>query len=723
MGDNMEDKFTGACRDHLESLDPMFYPDAVAVIGAGQDPRNPNGLPIPLLSNNGYQGDIYPVNPKYENVFGFKCYPSITDIPGKIDLAIIAVPAEMVMERLQECEQKGVIAVVIFSSGFAEVGEEGKHLQKRISEFASCAGIRILGPNCLGLLNYYNGNMASFFFHQLPEGLVHPRYFSFITQSGGVGSIIYQLMVQSGIGFNYFVSTGNEADITFAEVLEYLVKREEVSLIGGYLEGLAGEGKRLLQACNEALCNHTVITVMKMGRTTVGAEAASSHTGALVGEDRVYDALFKQKGVIRVEEVEEMSALAQVHAAGKLPLGNRVGIITVSGGGGVVVADKCPELGLEVVKLEESTREALQEFFPTFGATRNPVDLTSQIMVDPLLFQKAIRLVMADARVDVGLFFYDLDVAVTESIDRIVEVYHQLTKPLVVICWPSGNEHAQQSKKELISRGVPVLENISHGLGAISSLVEWKRKSSQASRYISSEKEKKNSREIPKIYPEEGVVTESRAKKLLAAYRIPVTREILCHTSDEAIQAAEELGYPVVLKIESPHVLHKTDAGGVHLRLRDSKEVSRGYHEIIKSVKEYNPDAAIEGVLVQEMLEPGLEVILGIKKDPLFGPIVMFGLGGVLVEVMEDISMRVAPLNREDAKEMVEEIKGYPVLEGVRGQPRRDIEALIEVILHLSRLAVDLEEDLEEMDINPLFLYPEGRGVVAADALMRFAKK
>lgn len=706
----------------IDELEPFFYPSSIAVIGASQNPMKPNGIPLHLLDSFGYEGEVYAVNPKYDNVGGLKCYPSVHDIPGRVDLAIIGVAAAQVMAVLEDCASMGIKAVIIFTSGFAEVGEKGRELQDQMLKLARQTGMRILGPNCLGILNYYNNNTASFFYHQKPENLVHPETLSFITQSGGLGGIIYQMMLQFSVGFNYFISTGNEADISFAEILGYLAERDEVSLIGGYLEGLHRDGRLFMEACDRALEQRKLVTLLKVGRTASGAAAAASHTGALVGTDAVYDGLFKQYGVVRPDDVEQMNALITLYAAGRLPAGPRIGVITISGGGGVVVADRCPEFGLEVTALTESTQANLREFFPSYGAVRNPVDLTSQLFVEPELFQRAIGMVMADPNVDAGGFFYNLEMPDPEATARIIEVYHQVEKPLAVFSWPTGVDHAIEAKKQLVQAGVPVIEHIPSGLWAIAELSRWRRKvelRQSFPAYTRSPASEIFRKTITGSFSGNAkVLTESRTKKILEAYGIPVTREMLVRTAGEAVEAAEEIGYPVALKIESPDILHKTDAGGVILNAGDATAVRDGFNKIVASAAHYKKDAAIEGVLVQEMLEPGLEVIVGIKRDPVFGPTVLFGLGGVLVEVLKDVAVRVAPLREQDAASMIEEIKGKALLDGVRGQPPRDREALLSVLMKVSRMAVELSEQIEELDINPLFVFEEGKGAVAADALL-----
>jgi acetate---CoA ligase (ADP-forming) len=706
----------------FNELETFFYPNSIAVIGASQNPLKPNGIPLYLLSMFGYLGDIYPVNPKYDRVGGLKCYPNINDIEAPVDLAVIGVAAAQVMKVLTDCARKKVKSIIIFTSGFAEVGAEGRIEQEQMRSLAKENGMRILGPNCLGILNYYNGCMASFFYNQERSDLVHPETISFITQSGGLGGIIYQMVMQLSIGFNYFVSTGNEADVSFAEILNFLVNRKEVSIIAGYLEGLQGDGQLFIEACKKALENKKMVTMLKVGRTASGAAAAASHTGALVGADQVYEGVFRQFGVARAADVEQMNALIALYATNRLPAGKNMAVITISGGGGVVVADKCPEYGLKVVKLTEVTQEKLREFFPVFGAVGNPVDLTSQLFVDTTLFQKALRLVMQDPEIEVGGFFYNLEMPDPEAVTKIIEVYNEIDKPLIIFTWPTGQDYALESKKTLIQAGVPVIEHIPSGLWAISTLADWVQKAKEKPDYpvykVGAEREKaiqvlKRNPDVP-----DRALSEWRSKKVLAAYGIPVTEEILTRTPAEARTAAEKIGYPVAMKIMSADFLHKTDVGGVRLNINSAKEVEQEYHNLLTIADLKRSEAIVEGVLVQEMIEPGLEMIIGIKKDPVFGPAVLLGLGGIFVEVLKDVSIRIVPLREEDAREMISELKGNALFKGVRGNLSRDTDALVEVLLKVSRMAYELDDIIDEMDINPLVVKAKGKGAIAVDALV-----
>ncbi len=722
-------------RHHLQELaveqgrgiDKLFYPQSIAVIGASQNALKPNGIPLYLMSMFDYRGDLYPVNPKYDRVGGLKCYDSVHDIKEPIDLALIGVAASETMEVLKECAEKKVKGAIVLTSGFAEVSEEGRSVQREMKNLAEKSGMRILGPNCLGVLNYYNGNMASFFYNQKRTDLVHPNTLSFITQSGGLGGIIYQMISQMSIGFNYFASTGNEADISFAEVLYYFSRRKEVSIIAGYLEGLQRDGRLFMTACRRALKEHKPVTLLKAGQTAGGASAAASHTGAMVGDDRVYDSVFKQLGVIRADDIDQMNALVAIYASGRLPAGKKMAIITISGGGGVIVADRCPRYGLEVVPLAENTQRDLKEFFPSFGSVSNPVDLTSQLFFDRHLFEKALHLVLQDPGIDVAGFFYTFEMPDAEASEKIIRAYRESSKPLIIFTWPTGQDYAVEAKNKLIQAGVPVIEHIPSGLWAISALADWAKKSADA-RSGESYAVEPTGGSRSKISRAAGLLevkeasgtfscTEWRSKLLLSSYKIPVTVEKVAVTVDEAVATAEKIGYPVAMKIMAPDILHKSDAGGVFLNVSGSEKVRDVYDQLLKNARSYNPEAHIEGVLVQEMLRPGLELILGVKKDPVFGPVIAVGLGGIHVEIYDDLATRVAPLSKKEAFAMLAELKGKALLNGYRDLAPRDTGALVDTLVKVSEMALELEGFLVELDINPLVVYEKDSGILACDAL------
>jgi len=703
----------------FESLKPFFEPKSIALIGASNNPGKPSGRPLHALINKGYKGKIYPVNPKYDSIFGIKCYPHLADIPGPVDLAVISVPAAGVYDALEQCVEKGIKAAVIFSSGFAETGPEGRLAQARITELARNSGLRLCGPNCLGVVNTRNGVMASFaFIVDIPD--VDPRTVGFVTQSGAFGALIYAQALYSGVGLNYFVSVGNEADLEFADFLGYMAQDNNTRVLGGYLEG-AKDGPKLRRVAEVAARLGKPIMIMKVGRSSAGARAASSHTGSLAGEDRIYDAFFKQTGIIRIDGPEELIAFVPMILAGRLPKGRNTALLTVSGGAGVTLADLSERLGLIISPLSESARSKMKAALPFFASAQNPIDLTSQYVTNPEMLVACFNALLEEDNIDIILGNFDLREPYGVEIARqVIDIYRSTDKTIVVCPWVFPGQDEGDGVRELRRAGVPVLLDTAQAVRALAHLVDYadflrKRKSEE---YRVPSISIQNYDSIRDLIKGKGTLSEGESKSLLAKFGIPVTRGGLAGSADEAVELARQIGYPVALKVDSPDIPHKTEAGAVFLNLASADEVRKAYAAILQNAGDYKPDARINGVLVQEMLPEGIEVIIGVTKDPVFGPTIMFGLGGIFVEVLKDVSFRVAPLSRGDALDMIKEIKGYQVLKGVRGRPPADIEALTSVIMKISTLATALKDQVKELDINPLVVYPEGKGVKVADAMV-----
>ncbi|MFZ5633974.1 MAG: acetate--CoA ligase family protein [Bacillota bacterium] len=703
-------------QDPITALKPFFNPKSIAVIGASSNPIKPGGRPVNALLQKGYSGKIYPVNPAHETINGMKCYPSVQDVPGEVDLAIVSVVADRVYHTLEECVAKGVKAAIIFSSGFAEVGPAGLAEQKRITALARKSGMRIVGPNCLGIVNATNGVMASFaFIVDLPP--VDPKVLGFVTQSGAFGAIIFAASLHRGVGFNYFISVGNEADLEFADFLHYMVHDPATKLAGGYLEG-AKDGDKLRRVAEEALEKEKPLLIMKVGRSSAGSRAAASHTGSLAGSDRIYDAFFKQTGIIRIDDYTELIAFSPLFQAGKLPRGRNTAIIATSGGAGVTITDLCESLGLNVIPLREETRAKMDRVLPSFASSRNPVDLTAAVMTNPEIISAALRAVSEDPDVDIIIANINFHVlpdhpVIQEAIDICINTdKFVLISPFV---FPGmGMDPGVTAIKDA---GVPVNSHTGDAIKAVANLVKYsetlKKKKQDIYRVLPPGAQKPD---LSSLLKPGGTLSESSAKAVLEKYGIPITREALASSAGEAVEKAREIGYPVVLKVDSPDIPHKTEAGGLKLNLKNDGEVRAAFDDIVKNVRAYKPGARINGVSVQEMLPAGTEVIVGVSRDPVFGPVIMFGLGGIFVEVLKDVSFRIAPVSPGDARDMIEEIKGCGVLKGVRGKPPADIDAIVDVILKISALVTDYRESIEELDINPLVVYP--KGVKAADAML-----
>jgi len=701
-------------------LDCFFKPRSIAVIGASPNPGKLSGRPIAALLKKGYTGAIYPVNPRYTEVGGLPCYPSIHAIDGPVDLTVLAVPMEGTLDALRQCADKGVKAAVVFTSGFSEVGPEGKALQQEISTIAQQSGMRILGPNCLGLVYFRNAVMASF--SDIMELDVEtPGSLGFVTQSGAYGEKTFLQAVQDGVGFSTFISVGNEADLQFSDFIYYLATDNGTDLMGVYLEG-AKNGAKFRQAALAALHAGKPLLVKKVGRTTAGMRAAVSHTGSLAGNDRIYDAFFRQMGIIRIDELRDLTSFALAHQSGRMPAGKNVAILTDSGGPGVELADKCEEFGLHVPELAGDTRTRIADCLPFYGSARNPIDMTAAVMTDQSLYGKCLRALFADK--DIHMVFapgFFMSYVAPSLLDDVIEIYRSSTKPLVMCpVWADRSPQAQAMISRVRQEGIPIIPEASDAARALASLAYYgerrKRIIETTAHPLPSALHEPDYRVATHRLQAPGKPTEYDAKRILASYGIPITREGMAVSEEDAVSLANRIGYPVALKIQSPDIPHKTEADGIRLHLHREEEVRQAYGDILRKASMYAPQASISGILVQEMITGGVEVIVGTIQDPVFGPCVMFGLGGVFVEVFQDISFRVVPLTRQDAEEMVREVRGFALLEGLRGRPRGDVQTLVDVILRVSRLASDFTSEIEEIDINPLIVLPDG--VCAADALI-----
>ncbi len=695
----------------------FFNPKSIAIIGASADMAKLGGRPIAALLKKKYTGAVYPVNPRYQEVAGLPCYPSVLAIAGKVDLAIVSVPIEGTMEALRQCADKGVRAAIVFTAGFAETGPEGSALQQEIARIAQQSGMRILGPNCLGLVYFRNAVMASFS-DTMEMEVESPGALGFVTQSGAYGELTFMQSVRDGVGFSTFISVGNEADLQFSDFIAYLAQDEGTELMGVYLEG-AKDGTRFRRAAEAALRAGKPLLIKKVGRTGAGTTAAASHTGSLAGNDRIYDAFFRQMGIIRINELRDLTNFALAHRSGRIPKGRNAAILTDSGGPGVEMADCCEEFGLAVPELTGSTRERIQACLPFYGSARNPVDMTAAVMTDQKLFGECLRAIFADENIDL-VFAPGFFMAYTDPrlIDDILNIYRSSSKPLVFFpVWADSSPFAQETIARVRREGIPIIPEATDAARAMAALVRYgeKRRSSALEPGAGPDIPESSAEKAKHILCK-GALTECEAKQVLAAYGIPVTREGLAASAEEAVLLARRIGFPVALKVQSPDIPHKTEAGGIRLNLRTETDVREAYDAIMRDARAHVPSAAVSGMLVQEMVEGGVETIVGITRDPVFGPCLMFGLGGIFVEVLQDVSFRVAPLSGFDAEEMIREVKGARVLEGVRGRPGSDRKALLDAILRISRLASDFADEIEALDINPLVVFP--RGVRVVDALI-----
>ncbi|MBQ62389.1 MAG: hypothetical protein CMQ19_09970 [Gammaproteobacteria bacterium] len=704
---------TDAENKESTGIEYLYNPKSIAIIGASMQRFKPGGRPLKALKDKGFAGTIVAVNPQYDEIYGTPCYPSLREVPDEIELIVVSVPASAVLEVIRQGVEKGIKAAVIFSAGFAEVNEEGAALQAEITELARENGIRLMGPNCLGLMNQTNSCMASFA-HIMDLEPVEPQTLAFVTQSGAFGAMSYLEATEAGVGFSSFASVGNEADCEVADCIEYLLTDPHAEVIGGYLEG-ARDGDKLRSVAERALELGKPILLLKVGRTGAGARAANSHTGSLAGDDEIYTAFFKQMGIIRINDLSELIAFVHLHRSGQNFERNRLAILGGSGGHGVMMTDMCQSNGLEVPEIGGETKKCLEEVLPPFGSAKNPIDLTAAAANDPRMMGRSLKVLSAAKEIDIVLmqgFIRD-----KESAQEIIDIQQATDKP-IVITTRHAHEEMKKPLEHLRESGVTMISEGPQAPKAIADLAWYQRKVRRAQDDATNEVivKQKAHPVADKLLNSDGGLTEYECKQVLADYDIPVTREELARDENEAVALAAKIGYPVVMKIQSPQILHKTEADAIRLNLASEQEVRDAYQEIIENARQYAPDADISGVLVQEMLQGGVEVIIGMTRDPVFGPVIMFGLGGIFVEVLKDVSFRVAPIKRRDAEDMLEEIKGHRMLDGVRGQLPVNRELLIDCLLKVSKLVTDHRDSIEELDINPLLIYPDR--ACAVDALI-----
>jgi acyl-CoA synthetase (NDP forming) len=693
------------------SLTPFFNPNSIAILGASSDANKIGGRPVANIKAGGFKGALYPVNPNYPEIQGLKSYPSVLDIDGDVDMAIVSVPARMVSDAIRQCGEKGIKAAAIFSSGFAEISEEGAAAQRAFVDIAGEFDMRIIGPNCMGTMNIRTG-MWGTFISGLADSPTSAGGISLASQSGAFGGHCFQLMRLRGYGLNLWATTGNQADVEFADCLAYMAQDPDTKVVLGYMEGVRDPDK-LVTALEMARQNGKPVVMMKVGTSEVGTAAAASHTASLTGADAVFDALMRQYDVYRAHSIDELFDVAYGCTGGHFPATPDLGLITVSGGVGVVMADAAADNGLELPELPKETQERVREMVP-FAGTRNPLDVTAQLINDPGIMSPMFDALLEDGGYPTALCFaayLGLNAAAVERIRPVLEEVAQRYKDRLLVLSILSDEGPRRMFQEM---GYLVYEDPTKAVKAIAAL-----------HYFGRAFARKDARQDPPALPsgapaiETGAeVNEFDAKKILLAAGVPAVEERIITSAAEAADAAGGLGFPVVMKIVSPDILHKSEIGGVLLNIASAEDASAGYDTLMQRAGDAEPNARIDGVLVAPMVSGGVETIVGVQRDPVFGPVIMFGLGGIFVEVLKDVTFRIAPFGIDEAHTMIREVKGYPLLEGVRGQPPADVDALAEALARLSVFAAANADTLESIDINPFIVRPKGEGAVAVDALI-----
>ncbi len=701
-----------------QTLEALFAPRSVAVIGASTKPDSLGRVVFKNILFHGYTGVVYPINPKANSILGVKAYPSVLAAPDKIDLAVIIVPASAVGAVLEECGQKKVRAAVIISAGFKEIGEEGAKREAELQEIARRYGIALVGPNCLGIMNTapevsLNATFA--------PGMPRRGNIAFISQSGALGVAALEHAQRQHIGLSKFISIGNKADLHETHLLEYLKDDPLSDVVLLYLEDLEDpQGFHTLatEITGERTKKMPILAI-KSGRTLEGAKAATSHTGALAGSDEVYDSVFMQSGALRVETIEELFDYAVAFAHQPLPKENRIAIVTNAGGAGILATDAAVRYGLQLASFTAETERTLRALLPPTVNVANPVDMTGE--PNELRYETVVRTVLADPNVDGVIVIAAPHILMSlENIARHIVQASQETqgeKPLLACLMAVTDARPAieiLEKAAIPNYGFP--ERAARALAAMARYSGWVHRPRTEYR-IFTDIQGEQVREIIVRAQREGrsFLPEPEAHELLKAYGFPMLTYRFAQSEEETLKAADQIGYPLVLKIVSPDIVHKVDVGGVKLGIANEHELQSSYRQMLSAVKTAKPQARIWGVFVQEFVKGGKETILGLKRDPLFGPLLMFGLGGIYVEALRDVTFRIAPIRELGVQRMIRQIRGFKILEGFRGEPPSDIDALAECLARLSQLAVDLEE-IVELDINPLIVFEKGHGARVVDA-------
>ncbi|WP_062480499.1 acetate--CoA ligase family protein [Variovorax boronicumulans] len=690
----------------LHRLEPLLNPASIAVVGASGNAARIGGMPLAHLTKFGYRGAIYPINPKYEEVFGLRCWPDLEALPAAPDLVVLALAAAEVTPMLKRCQTRGVRAVIVYAAGFAEAGDAGAALQAELEVFVATTDMVVAGPNAMGFANLNtqaHTNFASVFnTAPMQQG---PGRVSLLTQSGNVCAAVYAIARRLGVDFSHFINTGNEACVDFAQYLEYLAQDDATEVGIGYIEELR-DGPRFMEAAAEFVRRDKLLILYKAGETEKGSEAVRSHTSALAGDQQIYQAAFRQLNIIQSHDFAQMAQLAHLAGYRHRSAGKRVAIITISGALGAILADKFIGQGLDVPTLPQPLQDQLRAGIPDYGMVSNPVDVTGNVVNDPGFVRTAMEALAVSDAIDAIVVYapgYMLD-RMADDLCAVAEKH-----PRLIVAIDTG---AAKTREQLRAGGVPVFEDIGVAVSALSPFLLWQ------------ERRKHNpwlqvrSQPAPARAALAGRADEHTTKRYLAEFGVQPVDEAVARTADEAAAVAGRLGFPVVLKVLSADIAHKTEAGGVRLRLGNAQEVRKAFDEVMASARAYAPTAQIDGALLQKMEAGQAELILGATRDPVFGMTLTVGLGGVLTELYKDVSHRVLPVDEAMARDMLGELKAFPLLTGYRGRPLGDVEAACRAIAGFSRAVLALQEQADEVEVNPLLVKEQGQGVRALDAVV-----
>ncbi len=701
------------------SLSPLFHPRDIALVGASARKGKIGYTVLANLIDSGFAGGIYPVNPREEEILGYTVTRDLASLPLGLDLAILTIPRDHVLSAMRELAERRIKAAIVISAGFKEVDRDGYRLEQEIGQLALDNGIALLGPNCLGLINTAAGMNATF-----AAGNPAPGNVAFFSQSGALCQAILDWAMGENMGFSSFISLGNKAVINEAHMLRHLESDPKTDVVLGYIENVS-QGEIFLRQARE-ISRKKPVLMIKSGTSAAGAKAASSHTGAIAGSDRAYEAAFEQGGIIRVRDISTLFTLAQAFSCQPLPRGPNLAVVTNSGGPGIMTADACDRSRLQMARLGNETIEAMRQFLPSFASLHNPVDIIGD--ADAERYRRTTEAVVQDPNVDAVMVLLTPTGSIVSQMETLAEELiriGQSTKKTMFVCL-MGKHSVLQMQQRLLRAGIPTFhfpEPVISSLEAMYTYSNWRSRPRDHVEEIHVDREKAD-RIVDsfrcRLESGQSVeIVEYQAQELLQAYGLPSAATEVAKTSDEAARAAERIGFPVVLKVASPDISHKSDAGGVRVGLQTAQAVKQAFLEITSVVKQREPGAYIHGCLVQEMAPKGMkEIIAGFSRDEQFGPMLMFGLGGIYVEVLKDISFQLAPLSRSRARDMIRGIKSYMLLKGVRGEEGVRMDALEDILLRLSRLATDFP-DLLEADLNPVLV--DSKRALIADVRLTLA--
>lgn len=702
----------------------LISPRGIAVIGASRDSSRIGGQPIKALQAAGYTGGIYPVNPRYEEVAGLRCYPDAAHIDEPCDLAIIAVSSAHVLKSIRDCSSAGIEFAVILSGGFRESGDSGATLEHELIAAARAGGVRLIGPNCQGLVNFPNRVFAAFGSItgelDLPQGPVSMAF-----QSGGFGFAIATQAAAEGVGFRTCISTGNEADLTTPDLLDVFIDDPGTTICAAYIEGLSN-GRRLIDVGRKALEASKPLLVWKGGNTESGARAAASHTANMTGSYEVFQSAFRQAGIIEVFDVQEMVDLFKVFSTRRQARGERIGALSISGGSGIVFADRAIRDGLSLPEFGAETARKLAEIVPTFGSAANPIDITAGVFNDMGLFERALEAMIEDDGIDqLAILLASLPGAAALSAARVIVAVAERTEKPVLVGWSVRRDRAEEAYELLEGAGIPIIPTPVRLAHAAAVSARW---ATQRSTILARPQWADTEDAFPVLPATTRPLDEFSSKQVLADAGIGRSVDVLMPCDGDPAVAAECLTYPLVAKIVSKDIAHKTEVGGVKLGIATPQDLDRAVQDILRSVARHAPGVRLEGILLAEMVTDATEALMGVVQDPCFGPVVAVGLGGIYAEIFGDVSFRVAPFDEDVAREMIFELKSLPIFQGARGREPADIDAFSKTLAQLSQFAWYHRHRLRELDINPALVRPATLsatgmpgGIVIADALMILA--